>query len=374
LCQTLVWILFLASLPDSAGREVTQQREEGSVFVGAIGCRSSSCHGGAGEKRSQYITWSRQDFHSRAPAILLNARSVRIAEGIGVTEPQTSARCTSCHAPFQGLEQSRLMRTAHPDEGVSCESCHGAARSWLRGHTRPDWTYATRVKAGMRDLRNLYVRANTCVACHQNLDHDLVKAGHPTLLFELDSQSANQPRHWREEDSWSGLRAWLTGQAVALREAAWAARSSPDPAPDTQETSMALAWLLARVTLTEPDLPKVAEPTTSDLEQLQKDADRLARGAARWDPNSETATLMLRALAETDAEFSGTSQSTTSLVYRARRLTLALDRLIAALNGNNNASLQLESELKQLRQDVAPGGNFEASRFTEHLRVLRQKL
>lgn len=359
----------------ASAREITQQREEGPHFVGAIGCSSSSCHGGAGEKRSQYITWSRQDFHTRAPAILLNARSTRIAETLGLGDAPSSARCTICHAPFQSVEPSRLARTVHPDEGVSCESCHGAAGSWLRGHTRPDWTYATRVKAGLRDLRNLYVRANTCVACHQNLDHDLLKAGHPTLVFELDSQSANEPRHWREEDSWSGLRAWLTGQAVALREAAWASRVQPDPAPDMQETSVALGWLLARVTLVEPDLPKISEPETSDLEPLQKDADKLARRAATWNPSVDSASAMMRALAETDAEFGGGKvQAADTLLYRARRLTLALERLTASLNQNGSAPLKIEGELKLLRQDVAPGGNFDAAHFGEHLRALRKKL
>ena len=100
---------------------------------------------------------------------------------------------------------------------------------WLRGHTRKDWTYATRVGAGMRDLRNFYVRANTCVACHQNLDADLLAAGHPELTFELDGQSVAEPKHWRDEDPWSGPRAWLVGQAVALREMSWALANSETP-------------------------------------------------------------------------------------------------------------------------------------------------
>ncbi len=152
-----------------SAKEPRQIRESGGAFVGSIGCKSSSCHGGAGPKRSQYITWSQKDFHTKAYAVLLNARSERMAEGLGIAAAQSSARCTSCHSPFQSVAPSRLARTAHPDEGVSCESCHGAAGGWLRGHTRTDWTYNTRVAAGMRDLRNLYVRANACVACHQNL-------------------------------------------------------------------------------------------------------------------------------------------------------------------------------------------------------------
>jgi hypothetical protein len=356
--------------------QVKQQREVSGMFVGSIGCKSSSCHGGAGEKRSQFITWSRQDFHTRSYAILLDARSTRIAEAVGIGDAPSNTRCTVCHSPMQSIPPERFAPAGHPDEGVSCESCHGAAGSWLRGHTRPDWTYGMRVSAGMHDLRNLYMRANACVACHQNVDHDILKAGHPTLLFELDSQSINEPRHWTETDSWSGARAWLAGQATALREAVWRARNDADPAPDMQETSLALGWLLAKVTITEPLLPQVVEPTTSDLEPLQKEADDLARRAVTWNPTIDSAGAMIHNLAETDSEFVvGKDRSIETLFYRARRLVLALDRLTAALNQNREGFLKLELELNALRQDVANAhGNLDTSKFAEHLRALRQKL
>jgi hypothetical protein len=369
----LLYIIFCFGIISSAnGADVKQTRASGEIFVGAVGCRSSSCHGGAGEKRSQYITWSRQDFHSRAFSILTNARSARIAEGAGITDAPASARCTVCHSPFQSVAQDRLGPNAHPDEGVSCESCHGAAGPWLRGHTRPDWTYATRVSAGMRDLRNLYLRASACVACHQNVDADLLKAGHPALVFELDSQSINQPKHWKDEDSWSGARAWLTGQAVALREAAWRSRTAAEPASDVQETSLALAWLLARATLADAMLPKVVEPTSSDLEPLQQQADNLARHV--WNPTIDSAISILRALAGTDTEFVASKQTSPQFFYRAKRLELALRALIRALNANRSVPLKIDKELDALREDVQSADHFTAARFAEHLRAFRAKL
>jgi hypothetical protein len=369
----LLHVIFCFGIFSSAkGAEAKQTRESGEIFVGSVGCRSSSCHGGAGEKRSQYITWSRQDFHSRAFSILTNARSARIAEGAGTTDAPAIARCTVCHSPFQSVAPTQLASTAHPDEGVSCESCHGAAGPWLRGHTRPDWTYATRVSASMRDLRNLYVRANACVACHQNVDVDLLKAGHPTLVFELDSQSINEPKHWKNEDSWSGARAWLIGQAVALREASWRSRNDSEPAPDTQETSLALAWLLARATLAEPTLPKVVEPTSSDLEPLQQQADNLARHG--WNPTIDSTMSILRALAGTDSEFVASKQMSSQFFYRAKRLELALHALIRALNANRSVPLKIDQELDALREDVKTHDLFDAARFAEHLRAFSAKL
>lgn len=349
---------FLALGAALFAKDVKQTREDSAQFVGAIGCRSSSCHGGAGEKRSQYITWSQKDFHTKAFAILSDARSARIAETIGGGEAIANARCTVCHSPFHSLAPTRLASGVKPDEGVSCETCHGAASPWLRGHTRTDWTYSMRISAGMRDLKSLYLRANACVACHQNIDSDILKAGHPSLVFELDSQSVNQPKHWRDEDPLIGPRSWLIGQAVALREACWQARTVADPSPDAQETSVALAWLLAKVTVIDSALPKISEPSSSDLEPMQKQADALARSAAKWNPTTDGMMSILRALVETDSNLT---------FYRARRLVLALDRLTDAL--------KLErKELNALREDVRTQSGFDAARFAENLRALRAKL
>jgi Cytochrome c554 and c-prime len=339
-------------------------------FVGSIGCKSSSCHGGAGEKRSQYITWSQKDFHTRAYAILLDARSARIGEAVNIPQAQSSSRCTVCHSPFQSVAPDRLASTARPDEGVSCENCHGAAEPWLRGHTRTDWTYATRISAGMHDLRNLYARANACVACHQNVDADLLKAGHPELVFELDSQSINEPKHWKEDDPAIGPRSWLVGQAVALRESCWHARTDPNPSGLSQETSLALAWLLAKTTAAIPDLPKISEPTSSDLEPLQKDADDLAQRAATWSPTNDSLMSILQTFAVSDSEFRSSNQSRDALFYRALRLTLGIDRLAAALN----LSPKIDKELNALRGDVQRHYDFDATKFAEHLRALRAKL
>src|ERR1700722_8048917 len=69
-------------------------------YVGAVTCKSSMCHGGASPSSDQFTIWSHQDFHSRSYATLVTARSVRIAEGLGITDATTSARCTICHAPL----------------------------------------------------------------------------------------------------------------------------------------------------------------------------------------------------------------------------------------------------------------------------------
>ncbi len=336
-----------------AAERAQQLQQSGAKYVGAQGCRSSSCHGGAGPKREQYIIWSQRDFHTKAYAVLITARSQRIAETLGAAPAQTNARCTICHAPFANIAQTRLATGIHAEEGVSCETCHGAAGAWQRGHTRPDWTYATRVGAGMRDLRSLYVRANTCVACHQNVERDVLAAGHPQLFFELDGQSQNEPRHWREEGEWNGPRAWLTGQAVALRETSWAATRG-----DNNETQLdALLWILGKAAAADPAMPRLP---AGDFAAVQSAADAIARRAATWTWSAASVRTLLNTLLGTHREFVDDTVRKEIAAARAKRLVLAIDRLATAL--------QLRLDLKQLWEDVKLPETFNASAFAAHLR------
>jgi hypothetical protein len=358
--------VFTVLITSVSAKELKSVPEESARFVGSVGCKSSSCHGGASEKRSQYITWSQKDFHTRAYAILIDARSARIGEALGISGPQSSARCTLCHSPFQSVVQTRLASGARPDEGVSCESCHGAAEPWLRGHTRADWTYAMRVSAGMHDLRNIYVRANACVACHQNVDADILKAGHPELVFELGSQSVNEPKHWREDEAMIGPRSWLIGQAVALREIAWAVNKATSEERDRLFAQMsALTWLL--------DKAGVGGNVSafSSFVGIQLRADEIARrDAEKWNPTNVELMSILQTLAASDSEFRSNNGSRESQFYRALRLTLAVERLSTVLG----ITEKVDKELKAVRSDVQRHYDFDSAAFAEHLRALRQKL
>jgi hypothetical protein len=371
--MTVLTVLF-ALTNRSYATEAKATPMRAGQFVGAIGCKSSSCHGGAGEKRSQYLTWSQQDFHVKAYAILTNARSARIAESLSLSSAQTSNRCTTCHSPFQSVPPLRLAFTAHADEGVSCESCHNAAEPWLRGHTRSDWTYAMRVSAGMRDLRSLYARANTCVACHQNIDADMIKAGHPELVFELDGQSVAEPKHWRDEPA-SGPRAWLVGQAVALREVSWALSKSEKRDENALATCDGLTWILAKATANQTRWPIISapgeNPDRTSFVSLRDQADSLARRAAAISWNQNFAPTLLRDLAASDPEFVVSNDASAEILfYRAGRLVRALDRLSVATDTQKAKSAQLA----RLFEDVRTRDNFQPALFAEHLRSFRGTL
>jgi hypothetical protein len=318
-------LLFAISFLPAFGATSAGSDPEHARFVGVVTCQSSMCHGGAAPLRCQYTIWSHDDDHSRAYATLVTAYGINIAKAAHIDSPTTNSSCVKCHAPL-ALIGTDLAPTAHPSEGVTCESCHNGAATWLRSHTRPDFTYADRVESGMRDMRNTLVRANTCVECHQNIAPALVRAGHPALTFELDGQDASEPRHWREKENWFGAKAWLVGQAVALREIASAA--SPDwpkeASAENDDERAALVWLLQRV----PAVTKAAPP--AGPEGVASWSNQLAQTISNEDWSAAETQQTLAALAGSADTFRDGNVATPEQAARAVRLVLALDRLLKA--------------------------------------------
>jgi hypothetical protein len=341
-------------------------------YLGANSCASSSCHGGGGASQNQFLVWSLKDFHSqRPPATLATARSKQIADALNIKDATADARCTVCHAPLREVPENLRGENFKASEGVSCESCHGPAENWIRSHTRTDYTRADRTAAGMRDLQSLYVRANVCVACHQNVDADILAAGHPELIFELDGQSVAEPKHWRAEKNGNGAQAWLVGQAVALREMEWQIAKSGDsnanrPDEKTIARKDALFWLMQKVSTADSSLPVPSFLNTNYVSRtVQEWADKLARAAdtVAWTDIHTKKCLVI--LAGSSKEF-GNPDYQLLEARRAERLVLALDRLVAALPElKNNAPVQTAlNQLFQLAQSIP---DFDPKRFADAL-------
>ena len=245
ICYPVTWLLTAVVFAGGAARGA----DAPAKFLGANSCASSSCHGGGGANQNQFLVWSLKDFHSQRPvATLATARSKQIADALNIKDATADARCTVCHAPLREVPENLRGENFKVSEGVSCESCHGPAENWIRSHTRTDYTRADRTAAGMRDLQNLYVRANVCVACHQNVDADILKAGHPELIFELDGQNVAEPKHWRAEKNGNGAQAWLVGQAVALREMSWQLANEKSPTESEINRWAGVFWTLKTAT------------------------------------------------------------------------------------------------------------------------------
>ena len=121
--------------------------------------------------------------------------------------------CVSCHYTIKtGKKRPKAIA------GVSCESCHGAARDWNKVHSEysgkeketesPEEAEARWAKseaAGMIRPRNLYALAGNCYSCHATAHEKLIDVGeHPTgKKFELLSWAMGEVRHnvWYTEQN-----------------------------------------------------------------------------------------------------------------------------------------------------------------------------
>ncbi|MEM7482975.1 MAG: multiheme c-type cytochrome [Acidobacteriota bacterium] len=207
-------------------------------YVGVATCASSTCHGSTrplsnfGVLQNEYYTWLQEDRHAQAYNVLFDERSRIIMRNLRGGRAHESQRCLDCHALTPQPEQA--ARRLEIEDGITCESCHGPASGWLEGHRSEGWSHADSVAAGMIDLRQPAVRAGVCLDCHlgsadRTVDHELIAAGHPALVFELDNYAAAMPAHWApaggrsdpargdEMLSSHGAAAWAVGQVETLR-------------------------------------------------------------------------------------------------------------------------------------------------------------
>ena len=337
-------------------------------FTGSQSCASSSCHGG-GSGHNESLIYEKKDRHAVAAGILAKGTSLRIAESLGISgDPGAAAQCTVCHSPVQAVVLERLANGVKPDRGVSCEACHGAAEQWLRFHTRPDVTYQQIVAVGLRDLNDLYGRANACVACHLNLDEPIRRAGHPELFFEFDGQSVAQPPHYKDARPSLGPRSWLTGQAVALREISWKLTTERDEQMAVRWK--ALVWLLRKTDSGRKELTE-----GGDFAAMKTAADRLAHSASRtaWTKNQIMAQLKDYASAHSD--FGDAKIEKVEHRRRAEVLVPAIDRLWAAWKKEGGATLPaFESALDAAFRLAREQEDFEPPRFAVALQELEKAL
>ncbi len=203
------------------------------VHMGTGTCAESMCHGAGNSwerstvPQNEYIIWSRQDKHSKAYTALGEERGQRIAKNLGIGDAQKAPLCLSCHTDVAAADK-RGWRYKEAD-GVGCEACHGPAEKWLQVHVTGISSHKENVEAGMYGLEDPVDRAKVCVGCHVTasnplFNHRLYGAGHPRIVFELDTFTATEPAHYRITDAYrtrkvvaNGARTWAVGQAAVAQ-------------------------------------------------------------------------------------------------------------------------------------------------------------
>ena len=134
-----------------------------------------------------------------------NTDAKEIAEKMGVRRIKSESLCLNCHFTVQQKNNKE-----EPVAGISCESCHGAGKDWIKVHSgfsgkkeqtetkaeeEARWRLAN--SKGMIRPRSLYQLAKNCYGCHVVPQEDLVnKGGHRAGSdFELVSWSQGEVLH-----------------------------------------------------------------------------------------------------------------------------------------------------------------------------------
>lgn len=231
-------VLLAGGLVLSPVRAAGNNGPTGNVaFVGVATCAGSVCHGrsegnGAVVRQDELLHWqdpaSKGGAHSRAYAALTGKRGQQIAATLGLGSAAAAPACLGCHA----TDAPAALRgpVFHLNDGVGCESCHGAAGAWLPSHYTMFGTHQANVALGMTPLENPQVRAGVCLDCHLGstkpghfVTHRMMAAGHPRIAFELDLFSTLQQHHDEDADYQArkgksdSVRLWAVGQAEAVR-------------------------------------------------------------------------------------------------------------------------------------------------------------
>ena len=228
----------------------------GRTFLGVADC--VRCHNGSVQNQSfkignrtykleddQWVLygeipiWGEKDKHQQAYTVLLNERSKRMGEILGVSAIHRDRRCLACHSGYplanmpagdDGLIAEELAANVDVNAGVTCEGCHGAAGDVMRGGQKVadgwmgphqiqpvqpygennPWRFLSpEVKEeqfGYWDVRSPASKARICASCHVGnvaqgkvVTHEMYAAGHPPLPgFEIETFIDQMPNHWRE--------------------------------------------------------------------------------------------------------------------------------------------------------------------------------
>ncbi|MFC1663296.1 multiheme c-type cytochrome [Patescibacteria group bacterium] len=101
------------------------------TYVGTAKCKT--CHKKT-EKGEQFAIWQASK-HATAYQTLGTEIAQKIADQVGVGNPQEAAECLRCHVTGYGVDAEFLGTKHAKEDGIGCESCHGAGGDYYKKKT-----------------------------------------------------------------------------------------------------------------------------------------------------------------------------------------------------------------------------------------------
>ena len=124
-------------------------------YVGVKAC--GICHKKE-DSGNQLAAWQAGP-HAKAYETLGTAEAKAIAAKLGIDDPQQSGKCMKCHSTAYNFTESIATEKIKPEEGVSCESCHGPGRKYMMKSIMQDREKA--IAAGL-----VHPPTQNCTRCH----------------------------------------------------------------------------------------------------------------------------------------------------------------------------------------------------------------
>lgn len=127
----------------------------GHKYTGAMKCKM--CHNSPA-KGAQFTQWSGTK-HAKAFETLASEESKKIAQEKGIADPQKADECLKCHVTGHGAAAEMLGDKYKAEEGVTCETCHGAGGDYATMAVMKDKAKA--MEAGLTEPNEAL-----CKTCH----------------------------------------------------------------------------------------------------------------------------------------------------------------------------------------------------------------
>jgi hypothetical protein len=99
--------------------------------------------------------------HAKASELLATPEAKEAGKKLGVDDPQKSGKCLKCHSTAYNFTESVATEKIKPEEGVTCESCHGPGKKYMAKSTMEDRAKA--IEGGL-----VYPASKSCEMCHND--------------------------------------------------------------------------------------------------------------------------------------------------------------------------------------------------------------